>query len=121
MTLVFVYVAGALSAAICLFFVGLKAQTKEPLHEPALMDGVYVEVDCKECFMLNRVPAERLRDRPICGKCKKVLAPHRRLVICRVTSLPHDLSDDLSRAWASPAHLWNRVADHLSVSKKTTN
>ncbi len=29
---------------------------------------------CESCQALNRVPADRLWDRPVCGKCKHILA-----------------------------------------------
>jgi hypothetical protein len=121
MALILVYIAGAFSALVCLFFAGTSLRKRELVPEPSPANGVYVEVDCRECSKLNRVPAERLRDRPICGGCKKTLAPHRRMVICRVTSMPPDLSSDLTRDWSSPAHLWDRIADHLSTPKKSVN
>lgn len=30
---------------------------------------------CSQCSSLNRVPSERAKDRPICGKCKQALSP----------------------------------------------
>lgn len=114
------YVAGVLSALVCLFFVGA-TRPREPSPEPVPETGVYVEVDCRDCLKLNRVPAARLRDRPLCGRCRNVLAPKRRLVICRVTSMDAILSSDLDRVWNSPPHLWDRVADHLNTPKKSAN
>ncbi|HKN19270.1 MAG TPA: thioredoxin domain-containing protein [Dissulfurispiraceae bacterium] len=34
-------------------------------------DSVYLR--CRSCRALNHVPSDRLRDRPLCGKCKSVL------------------------------------------------
>ncbi|HEV2621120.1 MAG TPA: thioredoxin TrxC [Frateuria sp.] len=32
-----------------------------------------LSVPCSHCGALNRVPAERLADRPVCGRCKQAL------------------------------------------------
>lgn len=32
-----------------------------------------MQIVCGHCFTVNRVPEERLGDRPICGKCRKPL------------------------------------------------
>ncbi|MCL5021774.1 MAG: thioredoxin domain-containing protein [Nitrospirae bacterium] len=32
-----------------------------------------VHIRCKSCGALNRVPAQRLAERPLCGKCKRFL------------------------------------------------
>lgn len=34
-----------------------------------------MEFACPHCFALNRVPLDRLADRPKCGKCGKLLLP----------------------------------------------
>jgi len=30
-------------------------------------------ISCPNCLSTNRIPTQRLRDRPVCGKCKKKL------------------------------------------------
>lgn len=30
-------------------------------------------ISCPNCYSTNRIPTQRLKDRPICGKCKKAL------------------------------------------------
>lgn len=114
------YVAGILSGVSCLFIAG-GASKRSPVLEPLSENGTYVEVDCRGCLKLNRVPAARLRDRPLCGRCRDPLAPSRRLVICKVSSMDAALSSELDRVWSSPVHLWDKVADHLSVPKKASN
>lgn len=37
---------------------------------------------CSSCGSKNRVPKERLKDRPICGKCKAVLEPESLVLKC---------------------------------------
>jgi thioredoxin 2 len=32
-----------------------------------------LQINCPHCFATNRVPGDRLSDRPTCGKCKKPL------------------------------------------------
>lgn len=32
-----------------------------------------VQINCPTCFATNRLPAERLTDKPSCGKCKRPL------------------------------------------------
>jgi len=34
-----------------------------------------MQVVCPSCLALNRVPPERLADRPVCGKCRAALLP----------------------------------------------
>jgi thioredoxin 2 len=34
-----------------------------------------MQIVCATCLALNRVPAERLADKPLCGKCKRELVP----------------------------------------------
>ncbi|KAA5537549.1 thioredoxin TrxC [Roseiconus nitratireducens] len=34
-----------------------------------------MNVICSQCAALNRVPEARLRDKPVCGKCKQALLP----------------------------------------------
>lgn len=114
------FVGGVSALALCAFFIGA-TRPSDPVPEPVPETGVYVEVDCRDCLKLNHVPAARLRDRPLCGQCRNVLAPKRRLVICKVTSMDAILSSDLNRVWNSPPHLWDRVADHLNTPKKPAN
>lgn len=34
-----------------------------------------MKIVCSQCFSLNRIPDQRLGDRPVCGKCKQKLLP----------------------------------------------
>jgi len=34
-----------------------------------------MQIVCAHCLALNRVPSERLADKPLCGKCKRELVP----------------------------------------------
>ena len=37
------------------------------------MDDEVVKIACPSCHALNRVPAARLADAPVCGRCKRAL------------------------------------------------
>ena len=44
-----------------------------------------VNVVCSNCAAVNRIPASRLAEQPVCGKCKAVLLPGH----------PHNLDDSV--------------------------
>lgn len=118
------FALGAICIALGSFIVGRSRRSQSETETevaPPPANGVYVEVDCRECLKHNRVPVTRLRDRPRCGRCKKALAPGRRLHIVRVRELDAALSSDLDRVWTNPDHLWHRIADHLSAPRRTVN
>jgi thioredoxin 2 len=39
-------------------------------------------ISCAKCGAKNRVPKERLKDRPLCGKCKGTLEPETAIIRC---------------------------------------
>lgn len=34
-----------------------------------------MKIACSKCLSVNRIPEQRLRDSPVCGKCKSALLP----------------------------------------------
>lgn len=80
-------------------------------------DGDSVEVDCRLCGQFNRVPAARLRDRPICGRCKTRLMPGKRVVLCHTSPIAGSLRVDLNALWSDEDRLWGRLADHLALKR----
>lgn len=87
--------------------------------------GHYVEVDCAACHAMNRVPAARLRSRPICGKCKVRLLSGRKITICHVRNLDFDpalrraLDDaakDYDRFWATLDVYFKRRATEAAAA-----
>lgn len=40
---------------------------------------------CSSCSSVNRVPASKLTDKPVCGKCKELLLPAHPVVLTDVT------------------------------------
>lgn len=95
--------------------------TRQPPNDAALgavapgsfSDGDAVEVDCRRCGQFNRVAAPRLRDRPICGRCKERLMPGRRLVICRISKIEGRLRTELNTLWDDEDLLWGHIADRV--------
>jgi hypothetical protein len=80
---------------------------------PRSAPGIAVELDCRACGRQNRVPSERLRDRPKCGGCKKTLMPGKRLTICHANLIEGSLRESLNAAWMDSDHFWSCLADHV--------
>jgi len=87
------------------------------LRADGFSDGDSVEVDCRLCGQFNRVPAIRLRDHPICGRCKTRLMPGRRIVLCRASMIEGRLRDDLDELWLDEDRLWGCLANHLILRR----
>ena len=49
------------------------------------MNGESIVVKCRQCGTKNRVPKDRIGEKPVCGKCKSPLGP--------VTDKPIDVTD----------------------------
>jgi thioredoxin 2 len=41
--------------------------------DPADAESTKLHIACPHCAALNRIPAERLQDQPLCGQCKRWL------------------------------------------------
>ena len=80
--------------------------------------GFSVEMDCRECGKVNRVPAHRLRDHPKCGGCKVRLMPRKKIVVCHVTKMDGSLRDELDSVWNDEEKLWQSLADHVILQAK---
>lgn len=96
----------------------LDRRRRRGLDEAFSDPGVSVEVDCRGCGKLNRVPGHRLRDKPKCGRCKTRLMPGRRVVLCRVTPMEVRFRDELNAMWADEDRLWQTLADHVALENK---
>lgn len=79
--------------------------------------GVSVEVDCRGCGQFNRVASRRLRDRPMCGRCKAKLMPGKRIVLCRVSPMDERQRSELDALWTDEDRLWQRLADHADAKR----
>lgn len=83
-----------------------------------LVTGFSVEVDCRGCGQFNRVPHERLRDHPKCGRCKVRLMPKNRVVLCKVTPMEKNMRADINKVWDDEEKLWSTLADHVLLQTK---
>jgi hypothetical protein len=84
----------------------------------ATVTGYSVEVDCRSCGQFNRVPQERLRDKPKCGRCKVRLMPKLKVVLCRVSPMEAAMRADINKVWDDEAKLWDTLADHVILKTK---
>ena len=80
--------------------------------------GYSVEVDCRGCGKINRVPGHRLRDHPKCGRCKERLMPQKKIVLCHVRTMEGSLRSELDAVWNDEEKLWQALADHLLLQEK---
>jgi ribosomal protein S27E len=77
--------------------------------------GHFVQVDCRECGKLNRIPSDRLRNRPICGGCKSRLLPKRKITLCHIRNLEFDraLSKELDGVITDYDKFWPTLDAHF--------
>lgn len=90
--------------------------------------GHFVQVDCVDCGKLNRIPADKIRHRPICGGCKKKLLPKRKIVLYQVRNLAFDkvlsleldaVLKDYDRFWATlDGHYKKKLHEEKPVDPK---
>lgn len=76
--------------------------------------GHFVQVDCVGCGKLNKIPADRIRHRPICGGCKQKLLPKRKIVLYQVRNLAFDkvLSLELDAVLKDYDRFWATLDGH---------
>lgn len=81
----------------------------------------HVEADCRDCGQINRVPWQRLRSKPVCGKCKARLMPKARV---RVSVEDPTWWSELAAVRDDYDKTWELIADafdRLSTIKPTTS
>jgi hypothetical protein len=98
-----------------------KRRVRAAQRTPSFSDvGFSVEVDCRACGKFNRVYASRLRDRPVCGRCKAKLMPGKRVMLTRVIPMEGVIRSELNKHWTDETRLWEILANHIALERKTS-
>jgi ribosomal protein S27E len=96
---------------------GLRREVEMARQTDALDEraGHFVQVDCRNCGKMNRIPADRVRHRPTCGACKTRLMPKRRITLYTVRNLEFDkaLSAELNTAMDDYRKFWETLDEHF--------
>ena len=88
------------------------------------MDTDSYIIQCRQCNTRNRVPKTRLKDRPVCGKCRNPLPPPsvaQHPVVVTDQSFQHEVLAypgvvllDCWAAWCGPCRMIAPVVDQLA-------
>ena len=118
--MLFIYIVGGIVLGAGIFTLGVwyghqlghvKGQLLEAENSKKIefyRESGTVEADCRGCGQINRIPWQRMRDKPVCGKCKARLMPKARV---RMSVEDPVLQSELAAVWNDYEKVWNVIAD----------